>query len=230
MKPKSRRRTLRGWFPYLFLGLAIVLFFVGSLLFQTSWWLNPNREASSDQQSPDGMSLFTDAGQNFFNVDRTILVRLTPTGASATTLGLPRDATTPIFPRVPIETRVLGTSGVFILPLVEGLKLTTKNDELVTIELDYQSNGSYQGLIDLLRGMMPSMGWTSEDFEELSADLAAAGQEIDGEYSAELRPSAKLGMTVTVTIVLKNGSEPDLIVVLERQSAPIMRASRWAIH
>lgn len=198
--------------------LGMVALVVAAVVFQNSWWTNDERVASPEQQTADGMSTFTTAGQDLFNVERVVFVKVGDAAPSATDLGLPEKGVTEVIPPVPIEVRVLGPTGVFTLTLVEQLTFTTSDDRVTLVRLDHEGTRSYADLTDLLRGMTSAVDWTDEDFDALAAALADAPRAVDGSYEASLRPSTKGGMIVTATIILRQGETPDMVVTFAPES------------
>jgi hypothetical protein len=212
MARSRRRRKILAWIPAVLMVLGMVALVAGAILFQNSWWTNDDRIASTDQQTADGMSTFTTAGQDYFNVERVVFVKVGETAPRASDLGLPEEGVTEVVPPVPIEVRVLGSTGVFTLTLVDQLTFTTHDDRVTLLRLDHEGTRSYSDLTDLLRGMTSAADWTDEDFDVLADALADAPHDADGTYEATLRPSTKGGVIVTATIVLRQGVTPDMVV------------------
>lgn len=211
--PNPRRKRILSWIPAGILVLGIAAFAMGAFAIENSWWTADDRTASADQQTAHGMSVFTGAGVDYFTAEGLVVVKLRDDGATATKLGLERTGTLEI---EPIEVRVLGESGALVMPLVESMSLTARSDQLVAIELNYSSNGSYYDLLDVLRGLADNVEWTDADFEQLELDLGAASRAADGTYRAAMRSSPELGMTVVATITIDQGFTPELSVRLER--------------
>lgn len=218
MAQSRRRRKILAWIPAALMVLGMAALVVAAILFQNSWWTNDDRVASTDQQTADGMSTFTTAGQDFFNVERVVFVKVGEAAPRASDLGLPEEGVTEVIPPVPIEVRVLGTTGVFTLTLVEQLTLTTSDGRVTLLRLDHEGTRSYADLTDLLRGMTSAVDWTDEDFDALANALADAPHDADGTYEATLRPSTKGGMIVAATIILRQGETPDMAVTFAPES------------
>jgi hypothetical protein len=112
MTQSRQRRKILAWIPAALMVLGMVALVVAAILFQNSWWTNDDRVASTDQQTADGMSTFTTAGQDFFNVERVVFVKVGEAVPRASDLVLPEQGVTEVIPPVPIEVRVLGSTGV----------------------------------------------------------------------------------------------------------------------
>ena len=194
------------------MGVGILIVVAVTAAFNSSWWVANDPAASSSQRAPDGMSLFSQAGQDYALRTRLVLIKLREDATQATALGLPSDGTATAQFDVPIEVRVLGPTGALNVDLVNAVTVITANNRVTAAEMTYDSNGNYRDIIQNLQHLSENVGWTDADFDQLSTDLTAAAASTTSDvYAATLAPRKKLGMAVSAVLTI--GASARLLIV-----------------
>jgi hypothetical protein len=194
---------LRGWIPTALVAAGIVVIVFLVIAFNNSWWVEAKPVASSSQQAPDGMSLFTPAGQDYSLRTGLVLIRIRDDAETAAVLGLPEKGTKVVQFDVPVEVRVLAPSGALDVDLVDSLSITTDKGDVISVTLVYDGNGNYGDSIAYLNHLADNVGWTAADFDQLTKDLTAAQTASKSDtYSATLQPRNDLGIAVSAALTI----------------------------
>lgn len=183
--------------------LGLVAIAAGAIAFQNSWWIDEDRPPSADQVAPDGSSLFTQGGIDYFTREGVVIVKVREDAPTADELGLDRDGSATIEALVPLEVRFLGADGAFVLDLVDSLTLTTQAGTLTSVEALYWGNGHYRDVMNAVERFAPAVGWTDEDVDQMIDDLTASqGESTDGTYSALIAAGDAIGAQVSARITV----------------------------
>ena len=163
---KHRRRVIGFWVSIVAMLLVIATAVVLSIGFNNSWWVKSNPVASHDQIAPDGSSVFTQAGIDYYT--RTGVVRLTMTSErpSAAELGLPASGSKHLDFLVPLAVTATGARPVDFTD-VDGLDLITSGGKLTAVEL--RPNASYAEMLGQVRALAPKVGWSADVVDGTSA-------------------------------------------------------------
>jgi hypothetical protein len=185
----------------------------GAFAMQSSWWTQTSPPPADDQQTSDGMSRFDRAGTDYFTRDGILRLELRPDAAPATELGLEAHASATIEPIVPVTAVVLGADGVFVVDGVGSITLTTVGDQVHSVRLVPESSGSWQSASAELERTALAWGWTAEQIEQLSVDLADAARVSEaGAYSAALPRIAARGADVEAEVTVDGAVEVALTI------------------
>ena len=210
---KHRRRVIGFWVSIVAMLLVIATAVVLSIGFNNSWWVKSNPVASHDQIAPDGSSVFTQAGIDYYT--RTGVVRLTMTSArpSAAELGLPESGTKHVDFLVPLAVTATGTREVGFTD-VDGLDLITSGGKLTAVEL--RPNASYAEMLGQVRALAPKVGWSADVVAQFEANLVADRQKNHGDkFTATIGPAAATGIRVSATLSGDASSPPTLVIRLD---------------
>ena len=217
---RARRRTFLSWIPISLVAFVCVLFVVGVIAIQNSWWTSDNPEPAADQAASDGMSVFSDPVVDYFTREGTVRVKVRSDSLSASNLGLEPDAVKTFEPLVPVSAVLLAADGAFTLDLVKAFTITTSNNRVERIELVQDSSGMWLAVYPELGRIAPAWGWTPEQLAQLQADLATASQTTDQTaYSAELPKVTHKGAIVSAEVTVKpNAGNVGLAFTIETGS------------
>ena len=200
----SRRdRFVRHWLAPL--ALVVVAGLVATVLavFANSWWVDRDRPPSSDQRASDGSSLFTGPGVDYVSATGILLVRVGDESLPAAELGLDDDGERTVDPEIPLQVRILGDDGAFVLESADLVRVTTEDGRVARVETEPWGAANFRELIALLESRAENVGWTADDLAWLQDDLTTAQREGDGEvYSAELTGRSDIGATVSARITV----------------------------
>lgn len=200
---RGENRFVKYWLAPL--ALVVVAGIVAAILvtFQNSWWVDRGRPPSSDQRADDGTSVFTPSGVDYVSASGVLIVKVGPDSLPAAELGLDDDGARTIDPAVPVQVRVLGTDGAFVLDLADAVVVTTAQGRITRVELIPWGPPSFREMIALLESRAQNVGWTPADIAALQDDLAAAQQAAEGDdYAADLTGRDGIGATVSARITV----------------------------
>jgi hypothetical protein len=128
-------------------------------------------------------------------------MQLRPDATPPSDLGLPASGETVTTPLRPLEIRLLGPEGAFILDAVDSFTVWSENDHTVAVEATYAGNGEYGEAFALLERLGPNFGWTDADLTQLESDLVVDQRTTQGDrYSARIGPADAIGAHVSATI------------------------------
>jgi hypothetical protein len=185
-KARARRRLL-SWIPISIVALICVGFVVATVLMQNSWWTDGDRPPSADQQAPDGMSVFTDAGMDYLTRQGVVRLRVGSESLPAAELGLEANGTQTFEPLTPIQAVVLADEGSFHVDLVRSFSIATSGGRVESVQLVREANGDWLSVFPHLQRLAQFWGWTDADLAQLEDDLTAAARAGNGKrYSARL--------------------------------------------
>lgn len=205
MSPSRRAtsRFVRFWLAPL--ALVVTAAAIAGILVavQNSWWVDPGRPPSADQRAADGTSVFTRPGIDYLSATGLVIVRVGPTALPAADLGLPDDGERTIDPEIPVQVRVLGEDGAFVLELADAVRLTTAGGRISGVELSLWGSPSFREMIALLESRAENVGWTADDLAALQDDLTEAQRSREGDvYFAELPGRTAIGATVSARVTV----------------------------
>lgn len=200
----SRRdRFVRYWLAPLALVVAAGVVAAALVVFANSWWVDRDRAPTSDQRAPDGSSLFTGPGVDYLSATGVVIIRVGDESLPAAELGLDDDGERTIDPDIPLQVRLLGDTGAFVLESAELVRVTTDGGRVTRVETRPWGAANFRELIALLESRAENVGWTAHDLARFQDDLTAAQREGDGElYSAELAGRSDIGATVSARITV----------------------------
>jgi hypothetical protein len=210
---KQRRRVIGFWISIVAMLLVIATAVVLSFGFNNSWWVQKNPVASNDQVAPDGSSVFTQAGIDFYTRKGTVDVTMTSARPTADQLGLPNSDRTHLDFLVPLVVTAKATKAVTFTD-VDGLDLITSAGKLSAIEIIPQV--SYQQMLGDVATLAPKVGWSPDALAQFQANLIASRQQNHGDkFTATIGPSATTGMRVSATLSGDANSVPVLVIRLD---------------
>lgn len=218
-RKRAKRRALLSWVPTVLIAVICAAVVVGAIAVQNSWWAETAPRASTDQRASDGMSLFDSNGVDFFTREGVVRVRIGDEALPATDLGLEADGAKTIEPLVPVLLVVLTGEGAITLELVRAFTVTSADDEIVSIDVSPESNGTWTSASSQLAGLAPTWGWTPEQLQQLESDLAASQLAGDEPYSAELPAVPHKGAMVSAEVEVDTVN-PGVALVLTIAAPP----------
>lgn len=212
---RGENRFVKYWLAPLV--LVVVVGVVAAILvsFQNSWWVDRGRPPSADQRASDGTSVFTQPGIDYVGASGVLIVRVGSESLPAADLGLDDDGERMVDPAVPVQVRVLGADGAFVLDLADAVVITTEDGRITRVELIPWGSPTFREMIALLESRAGNVGWTPDDIAALQDDLSAAQQAADGDsYSADLAGRDGIGATVSARITVDLASSSTRLSVI----------------
>ncbi len=192
-KRRSRRRLL-GWIPTAIAAAICVGVVVSAILMQNSWWTDPERPATADQQAPDGMSMLGDPGIDYLTRQGALRIRIGPDSLTATELGLEPDGPETFEPITPVQAIVVAPAGSFHVDVTRSFTVVAADDVVQSVHLVLESDGTWRTALSHLQRIASYWGWTDAEIDQLEHDLTVASRAGDGQaYSAEITPAEHKG-------------------------------------
>lgn len=199
---RSRRRLL-GWIPTAIAAAICVGVVVAAILMQNSWWTDPERPATADQQAPDGMSMLGDPGVDYLTRQGALRIRIGPDSLTATELGLEPDGSQAFEPITPVQAIVVAPAGSFHLDVTRSFTVVVSDDEVQSVQLVPESDGTWRTALSHLQRIAPYWGWTEAEIDQLEDDLTIASRAGDGQaYSAEITPAEHKGALASAEVAV----------------------------
>ncbi len=126
---------------------------------QGSWWAEEKPSASADQKASDGSSILTDAGFDYVNVEGIVRVRIGEGALPAEELGMGANAEKSAEFRGPVRAVVAGGEDVYVVDDVGGLTAVSRNGELASVTLMFDSPGTWSDSVEQVQALAPTFGW-----------------------------------------------------------------------
>jgi len=197
----AKRRQLLSWLPTAIVAAICVAMVVGAIAMNNSWWTQSAPPASKEQETVDRMSIFTPAGVEYLTRQGRMKIKLRASSPSVAQLGLEPLESRTIEPLVPVEAIVLGEESVFHIDLVREFTVTASTEQVASIALVEDTNGTWQTAYALLSARASDWGWSDSDLEALQRSLLAASREsADRSYGAGLPAAENDGNLVSARI------------------------------
>ena len=214
---RSSSRFVRHWLAPLALVVSAAAIAGIRVAVQTWGGVAPGRPPSADQRASDGTSTFTGAGVDYLSATGLVIVRVGDGALPARDLGLADDGDRTIDPEIPVQVRVLGPDGAFVLELADAVHLTTSEGRITEVEVGLWGAPSFREMIALLQSRAENVGWTDDDLAALQDDLTEAQRIRDGEvYSAELPGRSAIGATVSARVTVDLAAASTTLTFLVR--------------
>jgi len=202
----ARTRSLLTWLPATILLVVIGLVVLGTFAVQGSWWAEEKPSASADQKASDGSSILTDAGFDYVNVEGIVRVRIGEGALPAEELGMGADAEKSAEFRGPVRAVIAGGEDVYVVDDVGGLTAVSRNGELASVTLMFDSPGNWSDSVEQVQSLAPTFGWDEAQISSLDEQLAEFNQSGTADtFTAVVGPSQG-GAQVTATLTFDPGS------------------------
>ena len=204
--PTGRRRLL-SWLPSVVLVVLIVGFGIAAVGVNNSWWVDPNPTAAADQTAPNGSSVFTGAGVDYFIRTGEVRIRMDSEALPAAALGLPDDGTRTIpTSGRPLYVFVSGADGVMAVDSVTELALTTEDGALVSVAATRVMPGGFLEAHAMLADVADLYGWPEDEVAALPDRYGEARRENPDEpVSIAVGPGTAVGLAVSATVAGEGG-------------------------
>ena len=207
---RERRRIVGFWVSMAAMVAVIATVVMMAIGFNSSWWVQKDPVASTDQRGPDGSSSFSQAGIDFFTRTGAVDVTMGAGRPTATQLGLAPSGTKHIDFLVPLTVSATAAHAVK-LELIDSLDIVTADDRVSAIEIS--PSGGYQQLLGEVKSLAPEVGWSSSAVTAFMSDLITSRQAHHGDsFSATIGPASSTGMRVSATLSGDQTSEPTLLI------------------
>jgi hypothetical protein len=202
----ARTRALLTWLPATILLVVIGLVVLGTFAVQGSWWAEEKPSASAAQKASDGSSILTDAGFDYVNVEGIVRVRIGEGALPAEELGMGADAEKSAEFRGPVRAVIAGGEDVYVVDDVGGLTAVSRNGELASVTLMFDSPGNWSDSVEQVQSLAPTFGWDEAQISSLDEQLAEFNQSGTADtFTAVVGPSQG-GAQVTATLTFDPGS------------------------
>ena len=206
MPTSARTRSLLTWLPATILLVVIGLVVLATFAVQGSWWAEEKPSASADQKASDGSSILTDAGFDYVNVEGIVRVRIGEGALPAEELGMGANAEKSAEFRGPVRAVVAGGEDVYVVDDVGGLTAVSRNGELASVTLMFDSPGTWSDSVEQVQALAPTFGWDEAQITSLDEQLAEFNQSGTADtFTAVVGPSQG-GAQVTATLTFDPGS------------------------
>lgn len=193
---RRRREQLATWITLSVVVVICAAVGVGAYAMANSWWVVEDPAPSADQELSDGQSRFDRAGTDFFNRQRAVVIDLT-TSASASDLGLPADADTPVEALVPLTVTVRADGESLDFSGVTWFALATGGDRLSAVSVQPASSTTWVSIRADLEQRAAQWGWSEADVATLAQQVGDAAR-AEGQATTASLPPAPLG-SITVS-------------------------------
>jgi hypothetical protein len=209
---KARRRRVRAIVSVVVMVAILVGASIAAIGFNNSWWTQANPVASHDQKAPDGSSVFSQSGIDYFTRTGVVKVSMGAERPTSRQLGLTSNGTKHIDLLVPLTLRATANSAL-TFSLVESLDVISSGGRLSAIEITPAN--SYQQLVDEVHALAPQVGWSDSAMTAFDAALTASRRANSGDsFTATVGPGASTGMRVSATLSGDSNSAPQLVIRL----------------
>ena len=204
----SRRRRLLSWVPSIILLVLIAGVVLAAVGVNNSWWVDPDPTAAADQTAPNGSSIFTDAGIDYFVRTGEVRIRMDSQAVPAEALGLEADGTKTIpYRGRPLVVLVSGTSGAMAVDNVTELELTTEDGELVSVAATRSVPGGFLEAHAMLVDVADLYGWSEDEVAAVPDRVGEARREDpDAPASITVGPGTAVGLAVSATLLAGGGT------------------------
>jgi hypothetical protein len=203
----TRRRRLLSWLPSVVLVVLIAGFAVAAVGVNNSWWVDPDPTAAADQTAPNGSSVFTGAGIDYFIRTGEVRISMDSEALPAEVLGLPADGTRTIpTSGRPLYVFVSGDDGVMAVDSVTELELTTEAGALVSVAATRVMPGGFLEAHAMLTDVAELYGWSEDEVASLPDRYGEARRENPDEFtSITVGPGTAVSLSVSATVVGEGG-------------------------
>ena len=200
MPTSARTRSLLTWLPATILLVVIGLVVLATFAVQGSWWAEEKPSASADQKASDGSSVLTDAGFDYVNVEGIVRVRIGDGALPAEELGMGANAEKSAEFRGPVRAVIAGGEDVYVVDDVGGLTAVTRNGELASVTLMFDSPGTWSDAVEQVQSLAPTFGWDENQItqprraargiqpERHRRDLHRGGRSLAGRGTGDCDP------------------------------------------
>ncbi len=210
---KERRRRIGFWASTVAMIVIVVAVAIVTVGFNNSWWTQANPVASNDQKAPDGSSVFTQTGIDYFTRTGVVKITMGSDRPTAEQLGLTARGTKHIDFLLPLTVNANATSTVSF-PLVDSVDVLSSGGKLSSLEVTPKA--SYEQLVRQVHALAPTVGWSESALANFDSDLAASRVAHKGDsFTATIGPAASAGMRVSATLSGDSSSAPSLAIRLD---------------
>ena len=159
MPTSARTRSLLTWLPATILLVVIGLVVLGD--FRGAGVMVGRGEALrfGRSEGSDGSSILTDAGFDYVNVEGIVRVRIGEGALPAEELGMGADAEKSAEFRGPVRAVIAGGEDVYVVDDVGGLTAVSRNGELASVTLMFDSPGTWSDAVEQVQSLAPTFGW-----------------------------------------------------------------------
>lgn len=172
-----------------------------------SWWVDPHPTAAPDQTAPNGSSVFTRAGVDYFGRTGLVVVRMDTEALGAAELGLDADGSREFSSDRPLTVQVVGSNGALAVDRVSTLTMNTKDGELVSVEVLQAAAEGFVGAQTTLTELAELYGWSADDVETLPERFGEARRaHPDSPTSVTVGPGTQVGLAVTAVVTVDGGA------------------------
>ena len=209
---KEHRRRVGAIVAVVVMVVILVGAAIGAVGFNNSWWTQANPVASNDQKAPDGSSVFSQTGIDYFTRTGVVKVSMGADRPTSEQVGLASSGTKHIDFLVPLTVKATATTSLSFA-LVDSLDVISSGGRLSAIEIT--PNDAYEQLIGEVHALAPKVGWSDSAVAAFDAELTASRQASGGNsFSATVGPAASTGMRVSATLSGDSESAPKLVIRL----------------
>lgn len=113
-----------SWPPPTLVILACAAFCFGAYLMNTCWWVETDPQPSSNQEAPDGSSMFGSAGVDYFTRTGLVHINVGPGSPRASSLGFAPNGRTTISPLIPLRFNIEAPEGQLAISRVSTVSVT----------------------------------------------------------------------------------------------------------
>ncbi len=214
---RRENRFVTHWLAPLVLVVVVAGMGIATVAVHNSWWVDPDRPASSDQRAADGSTMLTPAGIDYARATGVLILRVGEDAVPVERLGGRPDGEQLIDADVPLQVRVLAPDGALVLDLMDSVLVTTEQGRITRLEITPWGALSYREFVALLESRAENIGWTSDDLDRLADDLTASQRDGEGDsYSASLADGTAIGAAVSATVTVgRRGSGIGFAITVE---------------
>lgn len=203
----SRRRRLLSWLPSVLLLVLIGGFAVATVGVNNSWWVQPNPTAAADQTAPNGSSVFTGAGVDYFGRTGVVVIRLDAEELRATELGLQPDGEQSFSAGRPLLVQVVGPDGALAVQGADMLTLRTESGEVTAVDVFQPVPDGFVGATATLADAAELYGWSAEELDALPDRFGEARRaDPDSPTSVTVGPGTNVGLAVSASLTVDGGT------------------------
>jgi hypothetical protein len=203
----DRRRRLLSWLPSALLLVLIAGFALAAIGVNNSWWVQPNPTPATDQTAPNGSSLFTGAGVDYFGRTGLVVIRMDAERLPAEELGLQSEGDQLFSSERPLLVQVVGPDGALAVEGANRIAIHTEFDEVTAVDVFQTVPGGFVRATATLADVAALYGWSAEELETLPERFGDARRaDPVNPTSITVGPGTNVGLAVSATLTVHGGT------------------------